>query len=79
MSALNLIKLQDRQPQSASAFKARKVISVASWKIRKANEQLLERCSSYLGLDFNRIKSRPDFERQRESVRTIVLLLLKPG
>ena len=36
---------------------------VASWKIRTANVHLLERFSSYLGLDFSRIKSRPDFEQ----------------
>jgi hypothetical protein len=40
-----------------------KVISIASWKIRKANAHLLERFSAYLGLDFSLIKSRPDFEQ----------------
>ena len=59
MTALNLLKLEDRQHQSGGG----KVISIASWKIRKANAHLLERFSSYLGLDFSRIKSRPDFEQ----------------
>ena len=63
LTALNLLKLQDRQRQSNHAIGARKVISIASWKIRTANEHLLERFSSYLELDFNRIKSRPDFEQ----------------
>lgn len=58
MTALNLLKLEDRQYHSGSS----KVISIASWKIRKANAHLLERFSSYLGLDFSCIKSRPEFE-----------------
>ena len=44
MAALNLLKLEDRKHQSGS----RHVISIASWKIRKANAHLLERFSSYL-------------------------------
>ena len=59
MTALNLLKLEDRQYHSGG----RKVISIASWKIPKANAHLLERFSSYLGLDFSYIKSRPDFEQ----------------
>jgi hypothetical protein len=59
MTALNLLKLEDRQHQSAGG----RVISIASWKTRKANAHLLERFSSYLGLDFSSIKSRPDFEQ----------------
>jgi len=58
MTALNLLKLEDRQQQSGD----RRVISIARWRTRKANAHLLERFSSYLGLDFNRIKSRPDFD-----------------
>ncbi|MFS8153642.1 MULTISPECIES: transposase [Gammaproteobacteria] len=58
MTALNLLKLEDRQHQSGN----RRVISIARWRTRKANAHLLERFSSYLGLDFNGIKSRPDFE-----------------
>jgi hypothetical protein len=59
MTALNLLKLDDRQHQSGG----RKVLSIASWKTRRANAHLLERFSSYLGLDFNEIKSRPDFDQ----------------
>lgn len=58
MTALNLIKLEDRI-QDTNA----RVISIASWKIRKANEHLLKHFSLHLGLDFNSIKSRPDFEQ----------------
>ena len=61
MAALNLIKLEDRQQRKHSTNKAN-IISIASWKIRKSNAHLLERFSSDLGLDFNTIKSRPDFE-----------------
>jgi hypothetical protein len=61
MTALNLIKLEDRQHRDDTTDKPN-VISIASWKIRKANAHLLERFSSDLGLDFNTIKSRPDFE-----------------
>jgi hypothetical protein len=56
MTALNLLKLENR-------YRGGKVISISSWKIRKANAHLLERFSSYLGLDFSHIKSRPDFEQ----------------
>jgi hypothetical protein len=59
MTALNLLKLEDRPHQS----KEGKMISIVSWKIRKANAHLLERFSSSLGLDFSRIKSRPDFDQ----------------
>ena len=59
MTALNLIKLEDRQ--QASDVEPR-VISIASWKIRNANKHLLERFSSILGLDFSLIKSKPEFE-----------------
>ncbi|MCK5716246.1 MAG: transposase [Thiomargarita sp.] len=59
MTALNLIKLEDRQQDSGTK---RHVISIASWKIRKANKHLLERFSSILGLDWNVIKSNPKFE-----------------
>jgi hypothetical protein len=59
MTALNLLKREDHQHREST--KLGKVISIASWKIRKANEPLLARFSSYLGLDFSSIKSRPDF------------------
>ncbi|NJO14461.1 MAG: transposase [Thioploca sp.] len=42
MTALNRFKLEDRQHQSGGS----KVISISSWKIRKANAHLLERFSS---------------------------------
>ena len=59
MTSLNLLKLEDRQP--APDFE-RRVISIATWKIRKANAHLLERLSSWLGLEFSSIKSRPNFD-----------------
>jgi hypothetical protein len=59
MTALNLLKLEDRQHQSSGG----KVLSIANWKIRKANAHLLERFSSYSDRDLNRIKSRPDFKQ----------------
>jgi len=59
MTALNLLKLEDRQLTGGNS---RSVISIASWKIRKFNEHLLERFSSIFGLNFSLIKSSPDFE-----------------
>lgn len=59
MTALNLLKLEDRQQ---APNPERHVISIATWKVRKANAHLLERFSSWLGLDFSSIKSRPDFK-----------------
>jgi len=59
MTALNLLKLEDRQQAYEDE---RGVISIASWKLRKANAHLLERFSSILGLDFSFIKSNPEFE-----------------
>ena len=59
MTALNLLKLEDRQQAYEDE---RGVISIASWKLRKANAHLLERFSSILGLDFSFIKSKPEFE-----------------
>lgn len=59
MTALNLLKLEDRQLTEGNP---RSVISIASWKIRKFNEHLLEHFSSMLGLDFSLIKSSPEFE-----------------
>jgi IS4 transposase len=52
MTALNLIKWEDRQQASDTQ---RHVISIATWKIQKANIHLLERFSSWLGLDFSSI------------------------
>lgn len=48
MTALNLLKLEDRQRNQGAD---RSVISIASWKIRKFNEHLLKRFSSYLGVE----------------------------
>lgn len=62
MTALNLIKLEDRQLAPDSV---RRAISILSWKIRKFNEHLLKRFSDMLGLDFNSIKSTPAYEALR--------------
>ena len=62
MTALNLIKLEDRQLAPDSD---RRVISILSWKIRKFNEHLLKRFSDMLGLDFSSIKSTPAYEALR--------------
>jgi hypothetical protein len=59
MTALNLIKLEDRQHAPNSEGH---VISIMSWKIRKFNEHLLQRFSDMLGLDFSSIKSNPEYE-----------------
>ena len=59
MTALNLLKLEDRQHTADSD---RRVISIASWKVRKFNEHLLKRFSDMLGLDFSSIKSNPAYE-----------------
>jgi Transposase DDE domain. len=62
MTALNLIKIEDRQLAHKSEAH---VISIASWKIRKFNEHLLKRFSDLLGLDFSAIKSNPRYEELR--------------
>jgi len=59
MTALNLIKIEDRKHAPDDQPK---VISIASWKMRKANEHLLQRFSINLGLDFSSIKSSPMFQ-----------------
>jgi hypothetical protein len=59
MTALNLLKIEDRRRTQGAH---RSVISIASWKVRKFNEHLLERFSSILGLDFSLIKASPAFE-----------------
>jgi hypothetical protein len=58
MMALNLLKLEHRQQAKSTD---RSVISIASLKIRKFNEHLLERFFSILGLDPSSIKSMPEF------------------
>ncbi len=62
MTALNLLKLEARESQPDSKKQSPNVISIASWKIRKTNEHLLKHFSSYLGFDFNEIKSQPEFK-----------------
>ncbi len=62
MTALNLIKLEDRQLAPDSD---RCIISLLSWKIRKFNEHLLKRFSDMLELDFSSIKSIPAYETLR--------------
>ena len=59
MTALNLIRIQDRQLTEKSEGR---VISVLSWKIRKFNEHMLERFSSKLGLNLTLIKSNREYE-----------------
>jgi hypothetical protein len=63
MTTLNRLQLEDRQHQTHRTGNSSKVISIASWQIRQANAHLLERFSSYLGLDFSCIKSPPDLEQ----------------
>ncbi len=58
MTALNLLKLEHRQQADSSD---RSIISIASLKIRKFNEHLIERFCSILGLDLSSIKSMPEF------------------
>ena len=59
MTALNLIKLQDRLQRT---FNQRHVISIASWNLRNANVHLLERFSSWFGFDFTYIKYKKGFK-----------------
>jgi hypothetical protein len=47
MTALNLLKLEDRQNTADSD---RRVISIMGWKVRKFNEHMLKRFSDMLGL-----------------------------
>lgn len=56
LTALNLLRLEDRQQNLDAGGNGRNVISIASWKIRKFNAHLLERFSRHLKLDFNAIK-----------------------
>jgi len=59
LTALNFLKLEDRQQASNNDDH---VISIASWKIRKFNEHQLERIISTLGLDLTSIKLHPHYE-----------------
>jgi hypothetical protein len=59
MTALNFLKLEDRQMFQDDDEHA---ISIASWKIREFNEHHLERVISTLGLDLSCIKLHPHYE-----------------
>jgi hypothetical protein len=59
MTALNFLKLEDRQMFPDDDEHA---ISIASWKIRKFNEHHLERVISTLGLDLSCLKLHPHYE-----------------
>jgi hypothetical protein len=59
MTALNFLKLEDRQQ---SHDDDEHVISIASWKIRKFNAHQLERIISTLGFDLSAIKLHPHYE-----------------
>ena len=59
MTALNFLKLEDRQQEHDDD---QHVISIASWKIRKFNEHQVERIMSTLGFDLNAIKLHPHYE-----------------
>ena len=57
----NLLRLQDRQQNLKAGGNGRRVISIASGKIRQFNAHLLERFSRHLKLDFSAIKSSQAF------------------
>ncbi|MBK8451735.1 MAG: transposase [Thiofilum sp.] len=61
LTALNLLRLEDRQQNWDAGGNGRSVLSVASGKIRHFNAHLLERFSRHLKLDFSAIKSSPAF------------------
>lgn len=61
LTALNLLRLEDRQQNLDAEGNGRSVISVASGKIRKFNAHLLERFSRHLKLDFSTIKCSQAF------------------
>ena len=60
LTALNLLKLEDRQEKSTSEAS---VISIASWKRRKFNEHLMDRLFDELGLNVNCKKILAIYER----------------
>lgn len=59
MTALNLIKIEDRILNTTSEGH---VISINSWKIKKFNEHQIDRIFSMLDLDLSLIKSHPQYE-----------------
>ena len=62
MTALNLLKLEDRRSHTE---RNDHVISIQSWKARKLNEYGLERIISMLGLELSCIKSKPEYQELR--------------
>ena len=50
LTALNLLKIEDRKEKSTSEVS---VISIASWKRRKFTQHLMDRLFDALGLDVN--------------------------
>lgn len=63
MTALNLLKLEDRRGHPK---RNDHVISIQSWKARKLNEYWLERIISMLGLEPSCIKSKPEYQELRD-------------
>ena len=61
LTALNLLRLEERQQNLDNGTVTRNAISIASCKIRKFNAHLLERFSCHLELDFTAIKSSQAF------------------
>jgi hypothetical protein len=59
MTALNFLKLEDRQ---SAADDTPHVLSIQSWNVRKFNEHHLERVISTLGFDLSSIKLHPHYE-----------------
>ena len=60
LTALNLLKMEDRKEKSTSG---ETVISIASWKRRKFNQHLMDRLFSELGLDASCKKVSHVYER----------------
>lgn len=63
LTALNLLKYQDRQQTESPAPK---VCSIASWKARYFNEHLLNRFIEYFELTPSVIKNHPRYEELKE-------------
>ena len=60
LTALNLLKIEDRQTKNTSG---ETVISIASWKRRKFNQHLMDRLFDELGLDLNNKKVATIYEQ----------------
>ncbi len=63
LTALNLLKKQDRDASESSSSK---VCSIASWKARYFNEHLMDRFIEYLDLQPILIKNHPRYEELRK-------------